>query len=98
MTKIIHKFVLPIHDIYSKVTEVEMPKGAKILSCALDKSMFGSKVVWIWALVNPSKENKKRVFHVVTTDIHIVDYDKSSYEYVGTVGDNYHYHIFEVTE
>jgi hypothetical protein len=79
------------------ITEIEMPRGAQILSL----QMQGSIPV-LWAIVNPKKEKRKYVFHVFGTGYEMEDYEKKHYVYVGTVQQSrlvtLVWHIFEVIE
>jgi len=69
------------------IFELEMPKGAKILSCQMQKD-----ILCIWALVDKFKSTKKSVFNVYGTGL---DIDPTDKEYISTVQNGpFVWHIF----
>ena len=97
--KVIHKYPLVVN--YSGLCEVEMPKGADIISCQLQ-----GEDITFWAIVNPKHKLKKRIFQLFGTGQAMEDYDKKHYEHVATVQYAYKdymttplvWHVFEVHE
>lgn len=91
--KVIHKYDLgELH--HNKVSEVEMPKGAKILSI---QKQYDKAVVW--AIVNPKHSFRKYTFHTFGTGFEMEDYEKKHYDYITTLQDGFLvWHIFEVHE
>jgi|688.fasta_scaffold39153_9 hypothetical protein len=99
MTKMIYKYPLGDDIHHNAVYEIEMPRGAKILTIQAQ----GNFPV-IWAIVNPKREKRKYVFHVFGTGFEMYDYEKKHYDYVATVqrrnmmGSIHVWHVFEVHE
>ena len=95
--KVIHKYPIGSEIHHNMVTEIDMPRGAQILSL----QMQGGIPV-LWAIVNPKKETRKYVFHVFGTGHEMLDYERKHYVYVGTVQQSglmtQVWHIFEVIE
>lgn len=79
---------------HNSTPTVEMPKGAKIISCAFHEL---SDSISIWAIVNPKHLSKERQFHIFGTGFEMVDYDKKHYEFIGTAQEkDFFWHVFEV--
>lgn len=80
-------------------TNIEMPKGAKILSfqyqqktiCAVTKQGFG--ILYIWCLIDETQPKEIREFVMVGTGF---EFDSSKLTYIGTVQEEqYVWHLFE---
>ena len=71
---------------------IEMPEGAKILSCGLD----GFGVPCIWALVNPENEMVKKPVYCVGTGWNMSALDNC--KFIGSMTDcgGFVWHVFEV--
>jgi hypothetical protein len=79
------KFQLGHHDTR---TEVEMPRGAKIVEVAMQGDRFT-----LWAVVAPSEPRQTRVFYIVGTGHPI---PPEAHTHLGTVHvDVFVFHVFE---
>ena len=75
------------------VIELEMPKGAEVLSVDCQKG-----VVCFWAVVNKEAETEKRYFEMVDTG---VPFTRIGKKYVGDISiysGKYIYHMFEIVK
>lgn len=92
--KTIRRYTLgkPYHN---STPVVDLPKGAKIISCQWHEMTDG---ISIWAIVNPKHQLKEREFHIFGSGFDLIDYDKKHYEFISTVQekDVNTWHIFEV--
>lgn len=73
------------------INEIEMPKGAKILSLQMN-----NKIPCIWAIVNPNAEKEIRRFNIYGTGHNITEDDL---KYIGTFqmhNDMLVFHLFEI--
>ncbi len=70
--------------------EIEMPRGAKILSAGMQQGHF-----CIWALVDTDEEMCKHEFMIYGTG-----WDNVEGEFIGTVfeGDGFVWHVFDLGE
>lgn len=82
---IIYKYPLSLDE-----TLVEMPVGAKLLDVQTQRD-----VVYLWALVDPTKETEERTFHIYGTGHGVGD----GGDYIGTAQDGpFVWHVFERRE
>ena len=75
--------------------EINMPEGAKILTC---QSQFGKPQ--LWALVNPDFPTEKRTFRMAGTG-HPISDSEESLQYIGTFqmeNGALIFHLFEIAE
>lgn len=87
--KTIWKFELQIND----MQELTMPDGAEILSVANQNDKL-----CLWAMVNPSNENRRRYIEIIGTGRHIVEGMGIDREFIGTVFIGpFVWHVFERT-
>jgi len=87
----IWKYPIPITDYF----EIEMPKGAKILSFQIQRDK-----PQIWALVDSFVEKEKRHFRLAGTG-HNLELSILNTQYIGTalmLEDNLVWHLFEMRE
>jgi hypothetical protein len=87
--KKIFKYEIPVEGV-----ELDMPRGARILSCQNQHDN-----VCLWALVDPDAAKEERHFVVAGTG-HPLDDSIVVAKYLGTVvvaGGQFVWHVFEVT-
>ena len=87
----------PTHYIYKyKITsinsgKIEMPKGAKILTCQLQ-----GRDMCLWAIVEAAAETEIRQFDVYGTGFPI---EPTGHTYISTVQDGgFVWHVFEINK
>ena len=84
--KKVYKYDIPIQDRFS----FKMPFGAEILHFGIQYNLL-----WIWVLVDTSKEMTERRFRLAGTGHDIIE---TGIKYIGTVKmkhDRLVYHLFE---